>query len=262
MRLKFLFFPIMLVISFSVFVGYIWPEITNVQKINEDMLEKNTEMLTIREKQVAIKQIEDKITNNTDGGKVVTDYLPTNQSEERAISEISYLAGAANVSLVNISLDKSQESVSTVGATSALASIITTTDSTQNQMRLASGLVQTTPIKISIVGDYGKITTFLASLQRMPLLSTLESVNITKQKSIAGEDEASLDPTALTVELSVNFGYMGVSKIGNSQIQNFKAGLDNKTIDLLTKYISQRSPAQLAENGNNVKGKTNPFASN
>ena len=76
MRLKFLFFPIILVISLSIFIGYIWPEINNVKKINEEKLTNAQSLQSIKDKQAAIELIGTQITNDSDGKTIVDNYLP------------------------------------------------------------------------------------------------------------------------------------------------------------------------------------------
>ena len=256
MRLKFLFFPIILVVSIAIFLGYIWPEIDNVMKANEDKLTKNVELQSIKDKQLAIESIGKKISDNTDGEKVVNDYLPENKVEERIISGINYLAGDANVSLVNIALTSAKN---VPVATSA-----STVDPITGQLVVNNGaanLLQTTSAKVSVTGEYDKIRIFLDSLQRMPIINTVKTLSITKQEIKAADAvEGAAVSSVLAADIEVNFGYLAVAKVDNKQVEKFDASLDNETVDSLKKYISQKS--QLIGNDSDPKSKKNPFLAN
>ena len=270
MRLKFLFFPIILVISVTIFISYIWPEIGSVKKINEDKIAKNGELQAIKEKQSAIELIGKKISDNADGEDILSNYLPQNKIEERIISGVNYLAGDANVSLVNISLSSAKDaaaltsaaapdpstSLAPVGA--AVAAVLPVDPITGQPIPSSTSPVQTTSAKISLIGDYAKIRIFLDSLQRMPIFNTIKSVDITKQKS--DNKDAGTSDSALSVDINVDFGYMDVAKVDSQRIENFNAGLDSQTIDSLKKYISQKS--QSIGSDSDAKGKANPFLVN
>lgn len=265
MRLKFLFFPIILIISLAIFIGYIWPEITSILEINDYNVEKSAELQSIKEKQAAIELINKKISENVEEENAVKGYLPENKIEERIISGINYLAGGANVPLLNISLIDSKETAnlmnsgtsSSPGAPVATNPLVIdpitgkiTSDDNKN-------LIQNTSVKIAIAGDYEKIKIFLDSLQRMPIFNTVKSVNITKEKN-AGTDPAVDVSLSLSADIIVDFGYLSVAKVNSQQLENFKPELDNDTILALNKYISQKSQSTVISDDR--KGKLNPFA--
>jgi|GEM_PF-956513 len=276
MRLKSLFFPIMLVISLAIFIGYIWPQISSIRKINEEMLAEKAEMQAINEKKIAIESVGKKISDNTSGEGIVLSYLPQNKTEEQIIGGINYLASDANLSLVDISLnsvDDSSKKNKGIVTTSLLTGLDSVTTQAQS-VADTNGLMQATAVKIALYGDYEKIRIFLDSLQRMPVLNTIKSVVITKQANqkknteiIDGSEVATTTDSGLLATVEVDFGYLNTIKIDNKQVEIFKNGIDNEVVSVLQNYISQKS--QLVDNSiagsggeTGPKGKKNPFLVN
>lgn len=275
MRLKSLFFPIMMVLSLAIFIGYVWPQIDVVRKINEEILTKRAEMQAVNDKKLAIESVGKKISDNAAGENVVLSYLPQNKTEEQIIGGVNYLAGDANVSLVDITLnsvDSSSKNNNTI-----TTSLLTGLDSVKAQTNSSTpndGLMQSTSVKIALFGDYAKIRIFLDSLQRMPVFNTIKSINIEKQVAKekiteTGEVVAATESTnaGLLVNIDVDFGYLNTAKADNKQVELFKNGIDNEVVSVLQSYISQKS--QLVDDSANVdggssssKGKKNPFLTN
>lgn len=280
MRLKTLFFPIMLIISVSIFIGYIWPEIFKLKEANELRLAKTEEFQGINVKKAAIDSIGNQISNS-DSQKIVEEYLPGSRVEERIVNGVNYLATDAGVSLVNISLTNEVASTSdgnnstsglaailnpigTANATleSAPAPAMATAAQTTTETASSKGL-KTIATNISISGDYGKIKIFFDNLQRMSILNTVKSVVITKQseeKSSGVENQEASSGDTLLATAVVDFGYMFTEKLNNQKVDSFKQYIDNETIDVLKGFVSQKG--QLVDVSSDAKGKSNPFISN
>ena len=258
MKLKFLFFPIMLSVSVVIFISFIWPEINNIKKINEDIIAKKEELNEINNRNATIEALGKELVDNADIQNVVKRYLPSNKTEERIISEINFLANDANVSLLDISL-KSVEK-----ATALTAKNVASSDGQEALNEINS--LQTIPAEISIAGVYEKVRIFLNNLQRMPVFNAVKFVKIAKQTNEAdGEQEAEGEPVAnnsnlLLADVEITFGYLDNIKINNQKVENFNAILDNETIIALKKYIPQK--AQLIGDYIAPEGKQNPFIVN
>lgn len=230
----------MLVVSLSIFIGYIWPEINNVKNINKEKNTNTQSLQDIKDKQSAIELIGAQIANDNDGKTIVYNYLPNKKVEERIIGGVNYLAVDSGVSLVNISL-KNLDSIN-----------LTDVNQKGNAVNNAN-LLKFSEATISIAGDYEKIKLFINQLQQMALFNNIKSFVISKK-------EESSDSGNLSVEIIMNFGYLPSSEINNKNISNFKAELDNNTISVLKQYISQKTEsiaAMISDTGN--KGKANPF---
>jgi Tfp pilus assembly protein PilO len=250
MRLKTLFFPIVMIVSVAIFFGYIWPEIGTIKKINEDNIVKTAELQALKVKSESIDEIGREISSNAGVESVVKEYLPEKKAEERIISGINYLVSASGVSLANIAL--ADTTGASVVATAPMIDPMTGEEIVNDTVSL-----QTVSAKLSLIGEYEKIRIFLDSLQRMPIFNTIKSLNIKKQEIKTVDAAEEVNSSTLVVDVDVDFGYLAVSKINNQQVDDFEIDVDKQIVDALKDYISEKSQMPAGDDG--AKGKTNPF---
>ncbi|EKD46738.1 MAG: hypothetical protein ACD_67C00088G0001 [uncultured bacterium] len=273
MRLKTLFFPIILVISVSIFIGYIWPEITRLRSANEIKLKMDQQLQEIDVKKGAAESVGKQISSS-DSEKTIKDYLPENKIEERIINDVNFLASGSNVALVDISLEsektvsdsKTAAPVGVAGILNPIARADAVANEEQPIDELTAGkavgsATRSTSAMISISGEYDKIRVFLNGLHRLPIFSTVKSLVITKQQTEKSEGESSSSENILLANVDVDFGYMNVSKVSGQEVAKFNPeNIDNEIVDVLKKYTSQKAPSLEIDGG--AKGKSNPFNSN
>ncbi|EKE25770.1 MAG: hypothetical protein ACD_5C00037G0007 [uncultured bacterium] len=264
MRLKFLFFPLTLIVSVFIFIGYVWPEIMNLKIANEENLKKNEELKVIEDKKDAIKRINDQIDGNTEGELLVKGYLPVNRIEEKIMTDINFLATDSSVSLINISLEDKQtkeDEAATMALSSAMLSNATGVNDKPVEIK-KEGL-QFTTASILFAGKYENIRIFIDQLQTMTVFNSIQSVNITKgelKKSglmAEGEVVSNDAEPSLSAEVVINFGWMNPIAINSKNISNFKSGMDNDTVSILTNYVSKKTPS--TDTFGDKNGKSNPF---
>jgi len=270
MRLKSLFFPIMMVLSLAVFVGYIWPEIQAVRKINEEILAKKAEMAAVTDKKIAIESVGKEISDTMEEN-IVFKYLPQSKAEDQIIGGINYLAGAANVSLVDISMNsvEGESAKEDAGDAVALPASLVGVNTIMPQETANKSALKTTSVKIVLAGDYAKIRIFLDSLQRMPIINTIKSIVIAMQEAGKANIAPDVAPVVtasgdvLLATINVDFGYLATAKVNNTQVEKFKNVIDNEVISTLQSYISTKSQLVGDDNANGgEKGKKNPFLAN
>jgi hypothetical protein len=271
MRLKFLFFPVMLVISLAIFIMYIWPEYDNLKKANEEKTVAAQSLKDIGEKQSAIELVGTQITNNSGEKTIVDNYLPNKKVEEQIIAGINYLALDSQVSLVDISIKDIDPTKTAMGGSPDIVSSINSSVAVSKSAELptddtlvssSADAMQFSRASIKISGEYEKIRLFLDQMQRMPLLNSVRILAISTQaKNLAsGGDVSTINPAELLADIVVDFGYLKPSSFDNNKIIKFKPGLDNETISTLEQYISQKTVSALPAIGDNSgKGKANPF---
>lgn len=247
MRLKLIFFPIVLIVSVTIFINNIWPQIGEVKKINAEKISKRADLEAVAIKQEIINKTNQRII---DGGELsgnVKKYLTEKKNEENIISSVSFLAGDANLTLTNISLSAAAPSVAAIDPATGQP-IVEKLDQVKN-----------IPVKISVNGEYDKIRRFLDGVEHMPIFSKIKTIKITKQKAEKKEGEEQ-QTNSLVAEIDVDFGYMGPAVVDGNAAAKFNPELDTETMEALKQYISQKS--QFVENPNEQKGKTNPFFAN
>lgn len=271
MRLKFLFFPIIIVISLSVFIGYIWPEFKNLKDANTEKKSQQEALKAIMDKNTAIKSIDDQISKDSEGNNMVNNYLPSKKIEERILTGINFLATDSGVTLTDVaisdgsSMDKKNDD-STRFSISSLAAIsngnVAGTENGSGSVKSEDGL-NATSANISVTGDYDKIRLFIDQLQKMSIFNSIRSLSISAQATDGqNNEEASQESVpassgVLLANISVDFGWMRTAEITNHKIANFKPMLDNSTIQIVKEYIHQKAPA--ADRFGNEDGKRNPF---
>lgn len=283
MRLKFLFFPIILVISLSIFIGYIWPEIKNLQGANEEKMNNEALLGDISAKKAAIQNVGTQISNDGDGEAVIKNYLSDKRMEEKILTNVNFLATDSGISLVDISIENGEEPLQEtdeldqdlVNSISPIAAIANNINSQNNAESNASlkknSKLQYVSAQISANGEYEKIRLFLNQLQRISILNSVESVTISslnvEKKNDSVEDSvevvsaevASQVATTLNVKAVVNFGWMSLISVDQQKAAVFKPGFDKETISIVKNYISQKTPA--VDTFGDVNGKKNPFLS-
>ncbi|KKQ45464.1 MAG: hypothetical protein US63_C0016G0015 [Candidatus Moranbacteria bacterium GW2011_GWC2_37_8] len=276
MRLKFLFFPLIIIISLSIFIGYIWPELENLKNANEEKISNQDALKAIKDKKTAIQTIDAQINSDSEGETIINNYLPNRKIEERILTGVNFLATDSGVSLANISLQEGSDAANKNDEAQSLslmplAAVVGAAANQSNQnSKDAKDVsdIQFTQTSITVSGDYDKIRLFLDQVQRMSIFNSIKSLSITSQYS---EDETKKDTTVeaneqtsqaesstnLSANVVIDFGWMNTVKIDNQKIASFKAGLDNSTIAAVKQYVSQKAPG--ADRTGDSNGKKNPF---
>ena len=266
MRLKFLFFPVMIIISLSLFIGYVWPEITDLRMANDQKIVNQQALQDINNKKAAVDKVGSQITDDAAGTSFVNNYLPNTKVEERILSGINFLASDSSVGLINVSLKdavNASNAPSTqlqgfglVSPASVDVNAVQTTATSQSATQAAADSLQFTEATLSISGNYDDIRLFIDQLQRMTILNSIRSVTISSSSS-DDDSNAKVDPSILSAVVIVDFGYLDPVKIDARKVANFKPDMDSDTMKVLQQYVSQKAPD--ANSGGDSNGKTNPF---
>lgn len=260
MRLKFLFFPIMLIISLSIGIGYIWPEVSEISQMNKNKIDGQEKLLAVQDKQAAIEKLGTQLTNDAGSENLIKSYLPVSKYEEKIISGINFLATDSGVSLVNLSIKDGTDTVEVSTAAVSNLAVTMTGNISENisnptnvqNLNTDNGKLKNSEATLVVTGDYDKIKIFIDQLQKMPVYNVIKSLNI-----VSNEDLKQEETQSLTANITVNFGYMSPIKIDNSKMNDFAATIDSSAISVLKQYVSQKSPS--VESGGDQNGKINPF---
>jgi hypothetical protein len=215
-------------------------------------------------KKNAINLLGSQLDKDKESEDLIKNYLPENKTEEQIINGLNYMATAANVFLINISL---ADVINTPKATdlNTAQTISTAVNTSKGDISGATPAAeQTLPVSppnlvdyaetsVSVSGDYNSINMFLDEVQSLPLFNSIKTLDISSQKDNTGANAAG----KLLAKIVVDFGYLKSSAVDNQKILSFKPVLDNDTIAALKQYVSQKTPALATDDPN--KGKTNPF---
>jgi hypothetical protein len=265
MRLKFIFFPIVVIVSVWMFVFFTWPAIGEASKINKEKKSRLQLLEAVQKKQAEIKKTGIQIDDDVKGTAMIYDYLPEKKMEEKIIGEINYLANDAGVFISNISL----RSV-------ASSNVKTMTNNTFDANRKAiSSTIEEVDLDgflILVAGNYSSIRLFVDELQKINLFNNIKSLTISnrnKEKDLkvsAEESAGSTQADMLEAEIAIDFGNLKRGELdengelSDDKVEKLDPILDNEFLPVLKKYISQKTiTAEAFMNSNTIKGRTNPF---
>ncbi|EKE15927.1 MAG: hypothetical protein ACD_11C00074G0002 [uncultured bacterium] len=261
MKLKLLFFPLMLIASISVLVAFVWPEISNIRKVMAENKIAEEKIALIKEKKDIVRSLDQELGKNSDKEKIMKDYLAEGKNEERIINSLNYLAVSTGVSLV----DASVVADSDVTAIEEKEEDIPTSNNVFNFSQEPISPSQVTiPVdlknvsfNISITGKYENIKAFLSGMNRLELMNNIKLVDITQYKAESTEGEESQSTELLSVEVSSEFYYLEKMKVpGSYGLTALNASnFDFSQVDKIKQFISQgASVLEVGERGNK-----NPF---
>jgi hypothetical protein len=238
----------MLVISVSLFLGFVWPSISESRLANELYAKKQNDLAQLDDKQQKIDSVSTKIKADTTSTQLVGTYLPKNRSEEQIISNVNYLATSAGVSLANISLTDSSPAV-----VQSDANVIPMMDESGQPIVTQvdpETLLKFSSAKISASGSYDNLQMFIDKLQHSGVYSKVKSFSVEKNKSTDGQAT-----TLLVSDIVIDFGYLAAIKFDNNMLASFEPTFDSTLVKSLQDFVSQKN--QVIDIGST--GKTNPF---
>lgn len=260
MRLKILFFPLILVASISILISFVWPEVSNIRQIASKNKEAEEMLALIREKKNIIRSLDQDLGKNSDKEKLVKEYLSVNKNEEKAINSISYLATASSVSLANVAIEENSQKameVAPVMEDAMSGDMLFESEITGLEQVDVPVDLKNTVFNITILGKYENIKAFLSGMTRMGLMNNIKDVRISLQSPEVGEEGEIQSKEILSAEISSEFYYIENMHIkGNVGLKVLNApNFDFSQVDNIKQFISQG--AATLESGE--KGNRNPF---
>lgn len=259
MKIKILVFPVVLAISVTVFIAYTWPELGAVRETKSNLGESEKVWKNTLEKKNNLENLKNSLNQNQDKESFVLSYLPPDKSEERIINGISYLAANSGTSLTNLSLEEEKNVVSKgeeapMDSKGALFSGSSTGDTSSPENQAAKPQIRFAKFKISIIGNYDNIRTFLEDLHRMEMFNSVDSVLIGKQEE---NKDQSQNPGVLYTTIEASFGYLPKTKISRDYSDPVfaRSSFDFASYDKLKSLVSKKIPALEVKE----QGRANPF---
>lgn len=285
MRLKILFFPLMLVISVGTILLYGWPLFKESQDLKVARSEAKAKLEEIRTKSDNIEKLNSFIATEDDDVKLVYKFLSKVKNEEQIIDGINFIAlNTPGIMLAQLSPDKDANrgndaaAASMPSLASVTASAVVPADSGAQGVPAAEAAVSSIATKITAVGKYEDLKVFLQRLDNMQLYNTTSKIEIKRVEENAsdgsaqgqvavGEGEEAQDvqdvPASelLQVDLSVNFGYLAPikSKVGKKYAIFDKSKFDLAVLDKVRKNAEIKVPEL---NPGDTQGSLNPFKLN
>lgn len=256
MRLKNLFFPLMLVLSIAVLVLYGYPAFSQISVISKARTENLAKLEEFKKKGDSADSLRSKLEAGGENIAAVYRYVPQDKKEDRIIDSLNYIATTTSgIALTEMSIEKTAEqpaaaeSAATVGNPAALGTVVAPD---------GSGSVAPVPVnvnvglkfvtaKLSVVGNYAELKTFLDRINGVDMYNSIKSVSIEhankNEKKTEGENTAATTSSdVLSAEITVEFAYAAPSV--------FKANLKP---DLLARGDFDFSPLEKMKAANQIK---------
>ena len=267
MKLKYLFFPITLILAVVVFWAYITPEIDSFQVANIDYNSKQQLLKSTQEKKTLLESLSSKIQGASEDTALVYDYLPKNKQEEKIIGQLNYLATDSGIFLDNLELAPVLVPVNTeiiapnpVGTNLVSTGVVSANPASSGPTNIDA--TQNIQAIITVEGEYDKLRAFFNKVERVPLFNSIKSLKVYTTDGVASANPAAAGQTTATkisAKLVVNFAYLGQIKADDKKIAVFNPEIDNATIQKLKEYINGNVPKI---NVNDITaGSDNPFLS-
>lgn len=259
MRLKIIFFPAVLIVSISLFIGYIWPEYQNVEKVKKEELKSNQKLLEgILIKKKNAKKLVSDLDQNKDKEDFVLRYLPADKKEEDIINGVNYLSTNSGLSLIAVSFEEVKENNSVSENATGTGSAATAAATGYPESRNAKFI----KAKINATGKYENIRSFLGSLYRMKMLNDISLLSISKsdQNNMVPSPEGETPAEdLLVVEISADFGYLPNSHDDNElKLASIfsKGSFDFSSFETTERLVSGSSVPNIDMS---AVGRSNPF---
>jgi Tfp pilus assembly protein PilO len=252
MSLKYLFFPIILIVAAVTFWLFVWPAIMSLQTITAEYKVSQQELLAVQERKTALETLNAQLKSGDKNGALAASYLPVQKAEEKIIGQINYLASNSEIFLNNLEIIKAPEST-TVAASPApinmgVAGI---------EPMAVAPVVSNIQTVVSVEGDYDKLKAFFNGVQRMPLFNSIKTLDIVSTEKIQTDPAVKKVEYVITAKLAIDFGYLGRLQADNNNLKNIEPIIDSKTLDGLDAYTTKTIPE--INTNNMVVGSSNPF---
>lgn len=255
MRLKIIFFPAVLIVSISLFIGCIWPEYEDIEKVKKEELKSSQKILDdILTKKKNMNGLVGELNQNKNKEDLVLKYLPADKKEEDIVNGINYLAANSGMSLVIVSFEEAKENKSAAGTDLAAGAAAAGS--------LEGVTAKFIKAKINATGKYENIRSFLGGLYRVKMLNDISLLSISKfdqDNAKTNLTEESLPEDLLMIDASADFGYLPDNR-GDKEL---------KSASIFSKKNFDFSPFETMErlvSGSNVPGidmgaigRNNPF---
>jgi len=253
MRLKILFFPIILVAVIYVSIAYTWPEYQLGVQAQSALEQKRKSLDEVKSKKANIGSLRGSLDQNPEKETAILSYLSDSKQEEKIINAIDRIATGAGVSLVNLSVMSVKPTIVAPPPIENSPSLLGSAEQSNNgaitnilppEVKPELMFVES---KINVAGEYEYIKNFIDQLNGIGIYSTIDSVVIERQKA----ENAETQTTALVAEVVVKFAYL--SKIENKR--SLEGVIDLSVADSIAKLVAGTPAAPNADS----LGKSNPF---
>lgn len=211
MKIKLLLAPSLVVVTIIILIWFVYPAYTspsvpsvpgsavagganNGARELYDALQEEKRKLSQADKRIAnAKSLFANIAANSDKKEALYTFIPDAYNEEELIDMLNYLAGKADLSVINISVTPAKEDVSPIEAGTATAA-----DSPPSQTA-ASTKVKDVEVNFVVMGGYEQIKNMIGRIYSLKRFNKLMNLSIIPATNADGNQEGNILQVNLTL---------------------------------------------------------------
>lgn len=225
MKLKLLVFPLTLIVTTAVSIGYIYPIFSEIFAGRKTLVEKRESLADLKSRRENVKSLLASLNANDDDYRFVLEYFPQRISEERVINWLYENSLDKSLALINVNFktpkkDAAQSTASAYAETRSelrggspdqyMAAGAATLPGTGLSGGVPEAKIQAdlATAEIRLTGKYEKIEQFINSLQKtdqMSGVSALSLKHVEEQKKDGEEKKEVSDILEADMSISLNF---------------------------------------------------------
>lgn len=267
MSLKILLFPVCIILSLTLIIGFIKPDVVDILAKRKTITAKQTDLARVGQTIQSVKRMTVEIDGRQEGEKFVLKYLPISLEEERVLDTFNYLAAQSGVVIVEASAEENPpvetpipEDLHASMSFQALADAQVVDPSVPPVPKTRT--IHSYTGTVSVMGAYSNLKDFFQRLSQSDRYRTTIAFSIEKpdEKDIQGDadDKQSAYPADfLKGTYEAEFAHFPIREMGSAlDIPLFqKERFDFGTVDDLINFVSNPLPAMEV----NLSPKSNPF---
>ena len=291
MKLKFLFFPLSLILLTVFSIWFIWPawfnEEDGINGLKEIANEKGNLLEMVGQKKSKIASLENSLSTNPEQVEAISSYLSSEEEKEEIINGLNHLAVSAGLSLIQVELESlnaknvknlgqgvssnDEEKIAVKIMPEKTGIEIKKTISADKKIGNSSSDIEEFSLELIaartvVSGEYENIKNFLDQIYRMEIMNNIYSINISKETieetGVAGEENAASVSTnkALLMKVDIYFGYMPTYKVvAGKSLDDFYFEIDKFNLGIAEK-INERIVSGIPEIEVGETKTKNPFS--
>lgn len=255
MRLKILVIPFSILISLILVIGYIKPDITEIQEKKVVLEGKIAQTNNVSTLISHVESLSTDLASRSDDQQFVEAYLPQEMDQERVIDMFNFLAGQSGVLVSIMSMKEIQPKVVVEETIQVVAGTPMITDGSSVPVPQVKPKVKAYSALVEVRGEYTNIRDFFNRLAHMNRFGKMENFSmVTNDDTLEAE---AVGPTLIKGVFQAEFNYFPMQKVGtalNIPVVNKGAFSDDELSTLRSWVESIVSPLE-----NPTTGRPNPF---
>lgn len=226
MRLKLLFFPLIIIISMVIVFMNIWPNIQKMQDLKVKVAENAALLDGYKNKRGSLEGLINQMQTKKEDVDWTLAYLPREKSEESVINKINFVAVASNVTLYKVEIRREDvkkeegivpDTMVAAGNIQNVSNALSTGNAGNSSAKKKN--VDALTLAVGVSGDYQSVRMFFDRLAKLDSYNTIINASIIRANI---KDTSVEDSNRLMVDSDIAFGYMSPVLLGAN---NYESGI-------------------------------------